>query len=87
MSKNALRNLTLAATVLMAGILAGCGTSTFGPVGGSRSQTMTGVAEASGYPGGQPVFAGSPALASSTEAEYSRDQKAEAEAPAEKSKN
>jgi hypothetical protein len=86
MSKNALCNLILAATLLMAGILAGCSTSTFGPDGGSRSQTMTGVSM-SGYPGGQPTYAGSPALASSSEQEYSRDQKAEAEAPAGKSKN
>jgi len=86
MTKNMTRNLTLAASLLMAGILAGCGTSTFGPEGGSRSQTMTGVSM-SGYPGGQPAYAGSPALASSSEAEYSRDQKSEAEAPAGKSKN
>jgi hypothetical protein len=85
MTKNATRNLTLAASILMAGILAGCSTSTFGPDGGSRSQTMTGVSM-SGYPGGQPVDAGSPALASSSEQEYSRDQKAEAEGSAEKSK-
>lgn len=85
MTKNATRNLTLAASVLMAGILAGCGTSTFGPEGGSRAQTMTGVSE-TGYPGGQPVYAGSPALASSSEQDYSRDQKAEAEGSAEKSK-
>lgn len=84
MTKNATRNLTLAAALLMAGILAGCGTSTFDPDGGSRSQTMTGVS-GSGYPGGQPTYAGSPALGSSTEQEYSRDQKAEAEAPAGKS--
>ena len=86
MTKNATRNLTLAASILMAGILAGCSTSTFGPDGGSRSQTMTGVSAANGYPGGQPVYAGSPALASSSEQEYSRDQKAEAEGSAEKSK-
>ena len=85
MTRNTARNLTLAATLTLAGILAGCGTSTFGPDGGSRAQTMTGVS-ASGYPGGQPADAGSPALGSSTESQYSRDQKAEAEKPAEKSK-
>ncbi len=78
-------NLILAATVLMAGILAGCGTSTFGPDGGSRANTMTGVSM-SGYPGGQPAYAGSPALASSTESQYSREEKSEAEPAAEKSK-
>jgi hypothetical protein len=85
MTGNLPRNLILAATLLMVGILAGCGTSTFGPDGGSRANTMTGLSD-SGYPGGQPADAGSPALGSSTEGQYSRDQKAEAEAPAEKSK-
>ena len=51
----------------------GCGTSTTGPDGGSKAQTATGVSE-SGYPAGQPKDAGSPALASSTEQQYSRDQ-------------
>jgi hypothetical protein len=35
---------------------------------------MTGVSS-SGYPAGEPKDAGSPALASSTESQYSRDQK------------
>ena len=79
------RNLALAATLLMTGILAGCGTSTFGPDGGSHAETLTGVSP-SGYPGGQPTDAGSPALGSSTESKYSREEKSEAEAPADKSK-
>lgn len=56
--------------ILAAGMLAGCGTSTTGPDGGSKAQTMTGVSE-SGYPGGQPKDAESPALASSTEQDNS----------------
>ena len=44
----------------------GCGTSTTGPGGGSKAQTMSGVSP-SGYPGGQPKDAESPALASSSE--------------------
>ncbi len=52
--------------ILSAGILMGCGTSTTGPDGGSKAQTMTGVSP-SGYPGGQPKDAESPALASSSE--------------------
>jgi hypothetical protein len=52
--------------ILAAGMLMGCGTSTTGPDGGSKAQTMTGVSE-SGYPGGQPKDAESPALASSSE--------------------
>jgi hypothetical protein len=82
---NTTRNMTLAAAILMAGILAGCGTSTFGPDGGSPAQTMTGVSP-SGYPGGQPTYAGSPALGSSSESKYAREEKSEAETPAEKSK-
>jgi hypothetical protein len=56
--------------LLAAGILMGCGTSTTGPDGGSKAQTMTGVSE-SGYPGGKPKDAESPALASSSEQENS----------------
>jgi hypothetical protein len=52
--------------LLAAGISMGCGTSTTGPNGGSKAQTMTGVSE-SGYPGGKPKDAESPALASSSE--------------------
>jgi hypothetical protein len=55
--------------LLTAGFLAGCGTSSSGPAG-SKHQTMTGVSE-SGYPGGQPKDAESPALASSTEQDHS----------------
>jgi hypothetical protein len=54
------------AAILAAGMLIGCGTSTTGPDGGSKAQTMSGVS-ASGYPGGTPKDAESPALASSTE--------------------
>jgi hypothetical protein len=64
----------IAAAALMAAIfLIGCGTSTDGPNGGSWQQTKTGVST-EGYPAGQPKDAGSPALASSTESQYSRDQ-------------
>jgi hypothetical protein len=84
--------LTAAAALVAAGLLAGCGTSTTGPNGGSKANLMTGVSS-SGYPAGQPVYAGSPALASSTEVQYSRtesepakegESKAEAKAPAAK---
>jgi hypothetical protein len=65
---------TIAAVALTAaGLLIGCGTSTTGPEGGSKAQTQTGVSS-SGYPAGEPKDAGSPALASSTEHEYSREQ-------------
>ena len=74
MTGNMPRNLILAAALLMAGTLAGCGTSTFGPDGGSRANTMTGVSM-SGYPAGQPTDAGSPSLGSSTEDKYSREEK------------
>ena len=59
------------ATILAAGMLAGCGTSTTGPNGGSKAQTMSG-ATPSGYPGGQPKDAESPALASSSEQAHSQ---------------
>jgi hypothetical protein len=59
------------ATILAAGILAGCGTSTTGPNGGSKAQTMSGVSP-SGYPGGQPKDAESPALGSSSEQVHSQ---------------
>lgn len=48
-----------------------CGTSTAGDTG-SKHQTQTGVSE-TGYPGGQPKDAESPALASSSEQKHSRD--------------
>jgi hypothetical protein len=54
--------------LLTAGFLMGCGISTLGP-DGSRHQTATGVSE-TGYPGGQPVDAQSPALSTSTEQKY-----------------
>jgi hypothetical protein len=57
------------AAVLAAGLLIGCGTSTPGP-DGSKAETMSGVSE-SGYPGGHPKDAQSPALASSSEQENS----------------
>lgn len=62
-------------TLLSAGLLAGCGTATTEPGGGSKAQATTGISE-SGYPAGQPTNAGSPALGSSTESKYSRDQQA-----------
>lgn len=72
----------IAATALIAaGLLIGCGVSTTGPDGGSRAQTHTGVNE-NGYPGGAPKDAGSPALASSSESQYSRDQQEKAAEPA-----
>jgi len=61
------------AALLTAGFLIGCGTSSTEPEGGSKLQAETGVSS-SGYPAGQPKDAGSPALASSTESQYSRDQ-------------
>jgi hypothetical protein len=75
------KTLGIAALTLSAGLLVGCGTSSTGPDGGSKLQTQTGV-NSTGYPAGEPKDAGSPALASSTESQYSRDQKEKAEAPA-----
>jgi curli biogenesis system outer membrane secretion channel CsgG len=68
-----IRKTIAAAAFLAAGLLMGCGTSTTGPDGGSKAQTATGVTP-SGYPAGEAKDAGSPALASSTEQQYSRDQ-------------
>jgi hypothetical protein len=68
-----IRKTIATAALIGAGLLIGCGTSTTGPDGGSKAQTATGVSE-SGYPAGQPKDAGSPALASSTEDQYSRGQ-------------
>jgi hypothetical protein len=76
------RNIIGIAALLSAGLLIGCGTSSTEPGGGSKSQALTGVSE-SGYPAGEPKDAGSPALASSTESQYSRDQ-TEKDAPANK---
>ena len=56
--------------LLGAGLLAGCGTSSFGP-DGSRQETQTGISP-SGYPAGQPKDAESPALASSSEQDNSK---------------
>lgn len=58
-----------AAGIIVAGLLTGCGTSSPG-LTGSKHQTMTGVSE-SGYPGGQPKDAESPALSSTSEQEHS----------------
>jgi hypothetical protein len=52
--------------IFVAVLSSGCGTSTTGPNGGSKAQTMSGVSS-SGYPGGQPKDAESPALGSSSE--------------------
>ena len=76
------RTITGIAALAAASFLMGCGTASEG----SRAQATTGVSS-SGYPAGQPTDAGSPALASSTESKYSRDQaeKAEAGKPSEPS--
>lgn len=73
-----LRKTISAAALIAAGLLIGCGTSTTGPDGGSKEQTKTGVSS-SGYPAGEPKDAGSPALASSTEQQYSQDAQEQAE--------
>jgi hypothetical protein len=52
--------------VVAAVAMMGCGTSTTGPNGGSKAQTMSGVSS-SGYPAGDPKDAESPALGSSSE--------------------
>jgi hypothetical protein len=64
------RTITGISALAAASLLIGCGTSS----AGSRAQATTGVSS-SGYPAGEPKDAGSPALASSTESQYSRDQK------------
>jgi hypothetical protein len=63
-----LRKMGFILVLLTAGFSMGCGISTLGP-DGSRHQTATGVSE-TGYPGGQPVDAESPALSTSTEQKY-----------------
>ena len=68
------RNLIAATALIAAALLIGCGTSTTGPDGGSRFQTQNGVSGSNNYPAGQATDAGSPALASSSESQYSRDQ-------------
>jgi hypothetical protein len=72
-----LRNAAALAALLTAGLLMGCGVSSRGP-NGSYHQTTTGVTEYD-FPGGQSKDAESPALASSSEQQYSRDQKEKAE--------
>jgi hypothetical protein len=73
---NMVRNVTTVVAISMAGLLVGlltgCGVSSPGP-DGSKHNTMTGVAP-SGYPAGHPKDAGSPALASSSEAQYARSE-------------
>jgi hypothetical protein len=71
-----LRKSGLAGLLLIAGFLTSCGTSTMGP-DGSKHQTQSGVAE-TGYPGGQPKDAESPALSSSTEQNYAGQEVAKA---------
>ena len=66
-----LRNLSFLVLLLTAGFSMSCGSASRGP-DGSLHQTQTGVSE-TGYPGGQPKDAESPALASSSEQKYSRD--------------
>jgi hypothetical protein len=61
------------AALFSASLLIGCGVASTEPEGGSKHQAETGVSS-SGYPAGEPKDAGSPALASSTESQYSRDQ-------------
>jgi hypothetical protein len=61
-----LRRTVFAITFLAVVFLSSCGTSTTGPGGGSKAQTMSGVSE-SGYPAGKPKDAESPALGSSSE--------------------
>jgi hypothetical protein len=70
MIENMLQKMGVVAVLLTAGFMMGCGTSTLGP-DGSKHQTRTGVSE-TGYPGGQPPDAESPALGSSTEQKYAR---------------
>jgi hypothetical protein len=62
----------LATALIAAAFLIGCGTSSAGP-GGSAEQTRTGVSS-SGYPAGEPKDEGSPALGSSTEQKYAREE-------------
>ena len=68
MIENMLQKMGVIALLLTAGFLTGCGTSTPGPEG-SKHQTQTGISE-TGYPGGQPVDAESPALGTSNETKY-----------------
>jgi hypothetical protein len=70
-----LRTITGIAALLAAGFLVGCGTAS----DDSKHQMQTGVSP-SGYPAGQPKDPGSPALSSSSETQYSRDQAEKTEA-------
>jgi hypothetical protein len=72
-----LRKFGLAGFLLIAGFLTSCGTSTLGP-DGSKHQTQSGVS-GTGYPGGQPNDAESPALSSSTEQNYAGQEVAKTE--------
>jgi hypothetical protein len=74
-SKTASIRTVMLAAAALAVLLSACGTSSRGPEG-SLHQAMTGVS-ASGYPAGEPKDTGSPALASSSEQQYSRDQSEE----------
>jgi hypothetical protein len=77
MMEEMFRTITGTAALLsisLAGLSIGCGTSSTGPDGGSKFQTANGISGSSGYPAQQPKDAGSPALASSSETQYSRDQ-------------
>ncbi len=76
MIENMLQKLGVGVLLLSGVFLTGCGMSSPGP-DGSRHQTETGTA-GTGYPGGQPVDAESPALSSSTEQQYSRAEAPEA---------
>jgi hypothetical protein len=73
MMREMLRKTIVAVALTAAALLAGCGTSTMGPNGGSWHQTDTGISS-SGYPAGDPKDANSPALSSSTEEQYSKNQ-------------
>ncbi len=64
------------AALLTAAFCTGCGVASTDPDGGSKQQSETGVSS-SGYPAGEAKDAGSPALASSSESKYSRDQEPE----------
>jgi hypothetical protein len=63
-----LRKMGFIVVLLTAGFSMGCGISSLG-ADGSRHQTATGVSE-TGYPGGKPADAQSPALSTSTEQKY-----------------
>jgi len=71
------------AAILTAAFCAGCGVASTDPDGGSKQQSETGISP-SGYPAGEAMDAGSPALASSSESKYSRDQEPESGKEAEK---